>query len=420
MTLPRTFLLTFAVTAMLARQAIADDWQYYQHDSAHTGDSSAFVNPQALSLAWSASSSPTGYSTPLIVGNTVYAMQNPAGTANPATISSFDLANGAIKWSYTGSFTFPSQEAVGGGFVVFHGGISGGGQLFVLDAITGALRYTVPMPGGIYAMPTIVTNPVTGTTVAYCTDGNTLRAVQLGNTSGTVLWTQTGALGSQSGIPTIVGNSVVLIGGDDYYAFDQTTGAANHFHNGTTCCGAGSTAVYDASRNELYVLSYYTGQESSHTLSAYHYTSNNDISLLWQRTGSFGDAVAIGPTGNVYCIGNGDSQLWELDPVTGNTMRFISGSFQGAPSLSDGVLWIRSGNQVQTYDLLTLQLLRSFNGHSTGSSIGAISDGHFLLDYGITFGGHGFDVYAGPVPEPTVMVLLAIGGIALISSQRKR
>ena len=66
-----------AVGAILfARSVGADDWPYYQHDAWHTGDSSAFVSPQALPLTWTAPSSPTGYSTPVIVGNNIYAMQN--------------------------------------------------------------------------------------------------------------------------------------------------------------------------------------------------------------------------------------------------------------------------------------------------------------------------------------------------------
>jgi hypothetical protein len=100
-----------AVGAILFAQSVAaDDWPYYQHDAWHTGDSSAFINPQALSLVWTAPSSPTGYSTPVIVGNSIYAMQNQGGVGNSqTTVSSFDLSTGAINWSYTGNFVFPSQ-----------------------------------------------------------------------------------------------------------------------------------------------------------------------------------------------------------------------------------------------------------------------------------------------------------------------
>jgi hypothetical protein len=52
------------------------------------------------------------------------------------------------------------------------------------------------------------------------------------------------------------------------------------------------------------------------TLSAYHYTDNAHITLLWQRTGAGvanGGSVAIGPSSNVYSAGN--VVIWELDPL---------------------------------------------------------------------------------------------------------
>jgi len=44
-------LIGAAAAILFARAVAADDWPYYQHDAWHTGASSAFVNPQALSLA---------------------------------------------------------------------------------------------------------------------------------------------------------------------------------------------------------------------------------------------------------------------------------------------------------------------------------------------------------------------------------
>src|SRR5437879_6528887 len=109
-----------AAAILFARSVVADDWPYYQHDVWHTGDSSGFVNPQALSLTWTAPSSPTGYSTPVIIGNNIYAMQNQQGIGGShTTVSSFDLSTGTINWSYTGEFVFPSQPGVGGWFVTF-------------------------------------------------------------------------------------------------------------------------------------------------------------------------------------------------------------------------------------------------------------------------------------------------------------
>jgi len=266
---------------LLARSVVADDWPYYQHDAWHTGNSSALVNPQALSLTWTAPSSPTGYSTPVIVGNSIYAMQNQQGVGNSqTTISSFDLATGAINWSYTGNFVFPSQPGVGGGFVTFVGSTLSSSSLYVLDAITGTLRYTVPIPEGLVSlMPTVVQDLITGNVTAFVTDGIQVSAVSLGSVSGLVLWTQTGEFGGQS-IATVVGNSIVLVGPGQYYAFDQVTGAANHFWSGGVSGGGGSTVAYDATRQQFYVLEDY---DPDTTLSAYHYTDNFHIELLWLR-----------------------------------------------------------------------------------------------------------------------------------------
>ena len=383
------------------------DWPYYQHDASHTGDSSAFVNPLTLSLAWTAPSSPTGYSTPVIVGNTIYAMQNQQGIGNSqTTVSSFDLATGAIHWSYTGNFVFPSQPGVGGGFVTFVGSTLSSSSLYVLDATTGALRYTVVIQEAFVSMmPTVVQDPNTGNVTAFVTDGEQVSAVSLGQVIGSVLWTQSGEFGGDS-IPTVVGTSIVLAGPGQYYAFDQATGAANHFWSGGISGGGGTTVAYDAARQQFYVLAEYN--DPTPTVSAYHYTDNAHITLLWQRTGAgvYGGSVAIGPTGNVYSAGQ--SVIWELDPSTGATLRSIPGSFANivTPALTNNVLWIIGQSQTFAYDLVTLQLLRAFNGsrgnlNSAYDSPGAFADGYFVLDYGNIFGSESFDVYRGPTPTPT-------------------
>ena len=59
-------------------------------------------------------------------------------------------------------------------------------------------------------------------------------------------------------------------------------------------------------------------------------------------------------------------------------------------------------SQTFAYDLVTLQLLRAFNGSqgSTSSyrSPGAFTDGYFVLDYGNIVGSPSFDVYSSPLP----------------------
>jgi outer membrane protein assembly factor BamB len=322
--LVRIQIVAAAGVILFAGSAVADDWPYYQHDARHTGNSSAVVNPQTLSLVWTATPSPNGYSTPVIVGNRIYAMQNQHGVPNPpTTVSSFDLSTGVIIWNYTGSFLFPSQPGVGGGFVTFVGSTSANSSLYVLDAATGTLRYTVPIQQDTGSMmPTVIEDPISKNIIAFVADGSKLSAVLLGQANGSVLWTQTGSFGGFS-IPTVVGSSIVLAGPGQYYAFDQVTGAANHFWNGGIFGGGGTTVAYDGARQQFYVLEDY--DTGATPVSAYHYTDNAHITLLWQRTGAgVGNigSVAIGPTGNVYSAGNG--VIWELDPATGATLRSIS------------------------------------------------------------------------------------------------
>ena len=97
------------------------------------------------------------------------------------TVSSFDLATGAINWSYTGNFIFPSQPGVGGGFVTFVGPTDSSSSLFVLDAATGTLRYTVPIPEDVVSlMPTVVQDPINGSVTAFVADSSRVSAVALG------------------------------------------------------------------------------------------------------------------------------------------------------------------------------------------------------------------------------------------------
>src|SRR4051794_15007949 len=91
-----------ALSALLgAAGEAAAQWQSYQADNQHSGRTDAAVNPLALSYAWSA---PQGYSVPLMAGNTVFAMRDGGGSV-PTSIRSFDLATGAVNWTFNQSFS---------------------------------------------------------------------------------------------------------------------------------------------------------------------------------------------------------------------------------------------------------------------------------------------------------------------------
>jgi hypothetical protein len=392
----------FVVAFFAVLQASAEDWSAYQHDTAHTGRSAASVNVPFLNIAWT---SPTGYTSPSIVGNTVYATKGVefvSGNTTPS-ISAFDLATGAIKWTFTGvTFSNASRASVAGGFVVFVGTPANSNptnltSLYVLDATTGNVVYTVPLITNFSfaLMPVAVQDAGTGSLTAYCVSNNTVLAVSLGSTSGFMLWQEDGSIGG-FGLPTIVENSIILAGPGQYYSFDRLTGAVNHFYTSNTFGGGGSTVAYDAGRKQFYVVDLYT-DSGTRTLSAYRYTDNAHIDLIWQRTGegvAEGSAAAIGPTGHVYTASS--REIIEVDPDSGAILGRAAADFSGrmTPAISDGVLWAFSYSNsppLQTYafDLCTLQLIRKLPGsrgplNTAYCSPGAISDNCFVLDAGST------------------------------------
>ena len=418
-----SWLLLLTIAPVFA--APAADWPTYQHDLEHTGRSTAVINASQLTLSWEA---PEGYATPQIVGDTVYSTKwqggfagNRSGGTNWATyITAFDLASGAVKWSHFDNYLFSTQAAVGGGLVVFHGGMMapasspptpGANQLVVLDAATGALRYKVPVPGDRTPgmMPLLVPNPADGTVMAYYATGDMVSGVRLGPSSGSVVWTQMGQFGGRS-IPTLVGSSIVVAGPCQFYAFDQMSGAPNHFHQGSCHGGGGTTVVYDSGRQHIYVLEAANAPgtiSSEQALTAFHYAGNAQIDFLWQRVGrGIGrGSVALGSSGNVYVTDYG--LLLELNPGTGATIRSAPGTFQSqvTPAITADLFWASSGDgSTVVHDLETLQPRRTFSGgndsSSMHSSVGAFADGYFVMSRGDNVFSKGFAVWAGPTAQP--------------------
>jgi hypothetical protein len=397
--------------------ARATDWPSYQYDLEHTGRSTAVLDPSKLMLSWTA---PDGYATPQIVRDTICSTKSQggfSGTRDDGTqwatyITAFDLQTGAIRWTHSGNNVSPSNAAIEGGLVVFYGGTASpgsstptpdAGQLVVLDASTGALRYKVSLPpepndpvGEIQTMPLLVPNPSDGIVMAYCNGFRTLWSVRLGPTSGSVVWKQQGDFGGQS-MPTLVEDVIVVGGTNRLLAFDRISGTpivVNENHG-----GGAKTAAYDAARRHIY-------SPGIAGLSAYRYVTNAQIEFLWHRDGGGEDgignaSIAIGPNGEVYVPGSG-SHFFELDPDTGATLRSVPGSFAGsiAPSITTGLLWMpNTDGYTLVYDLDTLQLVRTLLGYNNSGrypGAGAFADGYFLMARGDTVSAKGFEVWANP------------------------
>jgi PQQ-like domain len=354
-----------AVVILGGANARADNWGSYQHDPAHTGRTHSPVNPTKLSLAWTAPE----YSSPLIVGDTLYAKRIYDLSTD---VTAFAVADGAVLWTYSGIDVYFGNLAIGGSFAVLEGfDFSGGSSdtLRVLDRQTGQLLYAIELPLSFsFLDPTLVRDPETGAITAYCSDGATIVSVALGRNSGRIVWTQSGDLGSSS-VPTIVGDSVIVFGAFAGSAFDRTTGAQHIFYTSPSSANHGAPVSYNADRSDFYVRLDYASEGVTNLL-AFHYDGNDSIQLLWTRSKplhQLGGGVAIGDDDTIYVVGSDEIAL--VDPDDGSTRQSIVFPFANGstPALSRRVLWVDSETQTLAFDAASLVFLQVFD---TGNNFG--------------------------------------------------
>jgi hypothetical protein len=424
-------LLAAAVVVSSARA----QWPTYQGDIQHTGYTSATVDPSQIAVGWQA---PQGYGVPLIVGNTVYAMRNGQGSGDSTTIRSFNAATGAANWTYTNKFDFPSEPTYSNGSLYFVGQMTPNTPaLFAIDAATGTQRYTVPLPNTTRCgfMPTIYTAPNGSQTALIMSDssggGQSMTAVSLGTSSGSILWQRNKTL-LYGGVPTVIGNSVIATGPGQFYAFDLASGAVNLFHSGNISGGGNATAVADVARSRVFIPEAFS-QSAFGALTAYSYVNNSTITQLWQRTDSAivnGSGVAVAADGKVYTVNK--STLFELDGATGSTLRSVgSRSFANgsAPVITNGKVWayeqINLVNGVSEFDLATFTFEHFFpiNRGDTNTPFkgpGAFATGMFAADAGNIYGQEGFKMLFVPVPEPGAFLATVCGLLTGIGLRVRR
>jgi hypothetical protein len=250
--------------------------------------------------------------------------------------------------------------------------------------------------------------------------------VALGASSGNVLWTSSaGGLGGFS-IPTVVGDSIILNGPADNYAFDQLTGASNHFFGTGGSGGGGVTVAYDSARKQIYVRDRGNG-----LLTAFSYISQNSINQVWQVPANInGGSVAIGADGGIYFTDSTSlptslHSIFERDPTDGHVLKTFSTvgewSFGVTPLLTANSLFITTsanGGQTEVYDLDTSAYVRTLL-RGTGGGNGAYHDPGAIFDNGyVLYYSNGFDVYWA-VPEPSTLVL-AVSIFAPLAAYRRR
>lgn len=399
--------------------AAAEPWGVYLHDNQHTGRAEILVDPLALdeTPAWSA---PSGYSAPLVVGDRVYAMRSQFGVGEAMTaVAAFDLVTGEILWETEQSLIFPSALAHHDGRLVYVGIDQTQFEplLFVRDAETGEPIYSFLVPNPLISMPTIHVDAGSGEVVAYLAGPHftnfgtfpNMTAVTIGEASAAIKWLDPvyRDFGDTS-FPTIVGDSVVVVGPCHYYAYALESGDINEFHNGGCSGGGGHTVAYDAKRKpgQIYVVTAFDEGMSGDVLSAWAYRGQDDIALTWKSDEILnGIGVAVdGSTGAVYV--GAYSRLLEIGASGGATTGFASGSFANGmvPILSGDFVWTfeTSGfGDTVVYDIGTLDEVARFPGargdlNSPFGAPGAFGFNAFLLDHGRIYDYPGFDVFLGP------------------------
>src|SRR5207302_1691601 len=118
------------------------DWAQQAGNSQHTNYTSASIDPTTLTFAWHA---PAGYSQPIVVNGSVYALSTANGNGSPFSVASFDLVTGHTNWSISETAGEPTAVAYADGLLVYCGEPGTKGQLYVRDAQTSALKYTVSL-----------------------------------------------------------------------------------------------------------------------------------------------------------------------------------------------------------------------------------------------------------------------------------
>lgn len=380
----RQRLIVSAITVLAALSATArsDDWPTFQHDVHHTGRSTATIDPRNLHLVWE---SPKNAGAPIVVGDTVYTVAT--------DLMAFNLADGTVRWSVPRPDGIASSVSYADGLLVFT--VRETQRLYVHDAATGSFRYSVYLTDGWVYVPTLYRNSTTNQLLAFLSATDRITAVELRESSGSVLWALSIPL-DRAAIPTVAGESVILVTPATYYAVHQLTGDINVFYTTGGSGGGGHTPVYDDGRSQIYIL-------TLQGLTAWRYIDNEHIIRVWWVTRGLeikaGNSFALGPDGALY---TGYFYLAKIDPDDGTILHRGTGPLVAngsAPMLSPGYLWTFSDRENLIFDLETFELITTLSGSRGNSNtaiktIYALKDNYALLDIEPLFSFDGYPTFS--------------------------
>jgi outer membrane protein assembly factor BamB len=231
-----------------------------------------------------------------------------------------------LDWIYPGGFYNSSSPAVANG-VAYVG--SGDGNLYALDAATGALKWN-------YSYGPFRSSPAVANGLVYI-GSNDNKLYALDATTGTLKWSY--ATGGEIGSSPVVANGLVYVGSDDgkLYALDATTGTLKWSYATGGSIESSSPAVANglvyigSDDGKLYALGATTGK------------------LKWSSASGY---VTLAVANGVVYIDSGACKLYALDAATG-TLKWSSASGCGPLAVANGVVYANDDGNLYAFDAVT-------------------------------------------------------------------
>jgi outer membrane protein assembly factor BamB len=289
---------------------VQTNWTQFRFGPNHKGANSfenvlTSSNVSALTLDWVYATGNTVYvdsSSPAIANGVVY-----IGT-DDGNVYALDAVTGALRWSYTIGFAIGSSPAVANGMVYFGSyanycapKCSFGGKLFALDALTGALKWSYAW--GNTPRNSSDSSPTVVNGVVYI-DSDKLYALDA--LTGSLKWSY--ATGTSSAFSPAVANGIVYVDSDKLYALDAVIGSLKWSYS--TTAGDVLTSSPAVANGVVYVHSSYP-QYVAYSYNYLYALNARTGALNWSYyTGGFFSSSSVAVANGVVYVGSGDFDVF--------------------------------------------------------------------------------------------------------------
>ncbi len=333
---PLWLMLAAANTSQAQTAPSPADWTQFHRDNMQRWNPYETVlgvnNVGGLQLKWKSipiSNEAGGnqpMSSPAVVNGVVYVG---SGDGN---VYALNASTGAKLWSYdTGSSIYSSPAVANGVVYVISYGEETGSNLYALDATTGAQLWTFATGGYVQSSPAVANGVVYVGSSYYSYFGTDYNLDALNASTGALLWSYAGGGGS----PAVV-NGVVYIGSEDnnVYALNASTGA--QLWSYTT-----GGYVYSSPAVANGVVYIGSGDGNMYALNA------STGAKLWSYSAAIYFSSPAVANGVVY-VNSEDGNMYALDAGTGAKLwSYATGAeahLTSSPAVANGVVYLASGN----------------------------------------------------------------------------